>query len=314
MTLRRLLLGAALLGGLSVSQPTASGAAQAPATKSTAAKATAAKASASGKDSAAKAAAAPKTPAPRRDTAAKTAAAARDSASASKDTLPPPLRDIGQKALKAPEKLVFDVIWGGWNFRWVHAGKATLELLPRESPTEWKIQSLAWCNKFFQTFYPVRDTVFSIIDSRGIYPLHFEKRLHEGGYHANVSARYDQKAHTLTTLDTSLSIEPFTHDVLSAFYYIRTQPLKVGDSFDLAAVSGKKKYNLKVLCHGRETVKVPAGEFKTLIVEPVLKGDGLFKAKGKLTIWVTDDAFHVPVKMQSKIPVGSIKAELVSKS
>jgi Protein of unknown function (DUF3108) len=186
--------------------------------------------------------------------------------------------------------------------------------LPTEKPEQWRIQSLAWCNKFFQSFYPVRDTVFSIIDARGIYPLRFEKRLHEGGYHAKVSATYDQKAHTLTTLDTTFSIAPFTHDVLSAFYYIRTQPLKVGDSFDLAAVSGKKKYNLRVICHGRETVKVPAGEFRTLIVEPVLKGDGLFKAKGKLMIWVTDDAHHMPVKMESKIPVGSIKAELVSKS
>jgi hypothetical protein len=245
--------------------------------------------------------------------AEKPAPASSDSAAAP-ETVPPPLRDLGQTALRVPEKLVFDVIWGGWSFSWVHAGKATLELLPTDSPTQWKIRSLAWCNKFFQSFYPVQDTVSSIIDSRGIYPLRFEKRLHEGSYHARVSALYDQKAHTLTTQDTTLSIEPFTHDVLSAFYYIRTRPLKVGDSFDLAAVSGKKKYNLKVICHGRETVKVPAGEFKTLIVEPVLKGDGLFKAKGKLTIWVTDDAQHMPVKMQSKIPVGSIKAELISKS
>jgi len=244
---------------------------------------------------------------------AKAVPSAKDSAAVTA-ALPPPLRDIGQHALRVPEKLVFDVIWGGWSFKWVHAGKATLELLPTDSPAEWKIRSLAWCNKFFQSFYPVQDTVSSIIDSRGIYPLRFEKRLHEGSYHARVSALYDQKAHTLTTLDTVLSIEPFTHDVLSAFYFIRTRPLKVGDSFDLAAVSGRKKYNLRVICHGRETVKVPAGEFKTLIVEPVLKGDGLFKAKGKLTIWVTDDAQHIPVKMQSKIPVGSIKAELISKS
>lgn len=239
---------------------------------------------------------------------------AKDTLAAPKVVEPAPLRDIGQKALKAPEKLLFDVIWGGWNFRWVHAGRATLELLPTAKSTEWEIRSLAWCNKFFQTFYPVRDTVTSLIDHRGVYPLRFDKRLHEGGYHANISATYDQAAHILSTQDTSLSIEPFTHDVLSAFYFIRTQRLKVGDSFDLAAVSGKKKYNLKVLCHGREKIKVPAGEFQTLIVEPVLKGDGLFKAKGKLTIWVTDDEFHTPVKMQSKIPVGSIKAELVSKS
>ncbi|HKP98341.1 MAG TPA: DUF3108 domain-containing protein [Fibrobacteria bacterium] len=230
------------------------------------------------------------------------------------DTLPPPLRNLGQKALKVPEKLLFDIIWGGWSFRWITAGQATLELLPTEKPYEWKIQSLAWCNGFFQSFYPVNDTVVSIIDSRGIYPLRFDKHLNEGSYHADISARYDQVGHTLKTQDTTLSIEPFTHDVLSAFYFIRTQHLQVGDTLDLEAVSGKKKYKLKVLCHGRETIKVPAGEFRTLVVEPVLKGDGLFKAKGKLTIWVTDDESHTPVKMVSKIPVGSIKAELVSKT
>lgn len=230
------------------------------------------------------------------------------------DTLPSPLRDIGQNALKAPEKLVFDITWGGWNFRWVHAGKATLELLPADRPEQWKIRSLAWCNGFFQSIYPVRDTVVSLIDSRGIYPLRFDKRLHEGSYRAHISAVYDQEKHTLATQDTLLSIEPFTHDVLSAFYFIRTQTLAVGASFDLAAVSGKKKYNLRVLCHRREKVTVPAGEFQTLVVEPILKDDGLFKAKGKLIIWLTDDRKHMPVKMQSKIPVGSIKAELVSKS
>ncbi|MEO6095426.1 MAG: DUF3108 domain-containing protein [Fibrobacteria bacterium] len=230
------------------------------------------------------------------------------------DTGPKPLRNLGQKALKVPEKLLFNVIWGGWSFRWVTAGQATLELLATPKPNEWKIQSLAWCNGFFQTFYPVKDTVVSIIDSRGVYPLRFDKHLHEGSYHAHISARYDQSAHTLFTQDTTLAIEPFTHDVLSAFYFIRTQEIKVGDTLDLAAVSGKKKYNLKVLCHGRETVEVPAGKYNTLVVEPVLKGDGLFQAKGKLTIWVTDDESHTPVKMQSKIPVGSIKAELVSKT
>lgn len=241
------------------------------------------------------------------------AASASKADSLSSDTLPKPLRNLGQKALKVPEKLLFDIIWGGWSFRWVTAGQATLELLPTDRPEAWKIQSLAWCNGFFQSFYPVKDTVTSVIDSRGIYPLLFDKRLHEGKYHAHISAAYDQAAHTLKTQDTTLSIEPFTHDVLSAFYFIRTQTLKVGDSLELAAVSGKKKYKLKVLCHARETIRVPAGEFRTLVVEPVLKGDGLFKAKGKLTIWVTDDESHTPVKMMSKIPVGSIKAELVRK-
>lgn len=249
-------------------------------------------------------------------TAANAAGAKADSGAvkAPVDTLPAALRDLHQTALKVPEKLLFDIIWGGWSFKWVHAGHATLELLPTDRPEQWKIQSLAWCNDFFQTFYPVRDTVVSHIDFRGIYPLRFEKHLHEGSYHADLAAAYNQGAHTLRTQDTVLSIEPFTQDVLSAFYFIRTQRLRVGDSLDLAAVSGKKKYNLKVICHGRESITVPAGSFQTLVVEPVLKEDGLFKAKGKLTIWVTDDEAHMPVKMESKIPVGSIKAELIRKS
>ena len=221
------------------------------------------------------------------------------------------LRDLKQTALQAPEELLFDIIWGGWSFNWVQAGKATLDLTPTSNPKVWQISSRAWCNGFFQSFYPVEDTVSSFINKRGIYPLKFQKILHEGSYHTRLLADYDQQKHLLITLDTSLSINPFTHDILSAFYYIRTQPLVVGKSFELAAVSGKKKYGLRVNCLREETVEVPAGKFPCFVVEPVLKEDGLFKSKGKLWIWVTRDARHLPVKMQSKIPVGSIKAELV---
>ncbi len=221
------------------------------------------------------------------------------------------LRDMKQTVLKAPEELLFDIVWGGWSFSWVHAGQATLDLLPTSNPKVWQIRSQAWCNGFFQSFYPVQDTVTSFINAQGIYPLKFQKFLNEGSYHTRLFAEYDQQKHLLKTKDTTLSIDPFTHDILSAFYYIRTQPLTVGKGFELAAVSGKKKYRLQVLCLREETVEVPAGTFPCVVVEPILKDDGLFKAKGKLWIWLTRDARHLPVKMESKIPVGSIKAELV---
>lgn len=221
------------------------------------------------------------------------------------------LRDLKQTAFQAPEELLFDIVWGGWGLSWVHAGEATLDLVPTSNTKIWQIRSRAWGNSFFQSFYPVQDTVSSFINIRGIYPLRFQKTLHEGSYRSRLVADYDQQKHLMKIRDTTLSIDPFTHDVLSAFYYIRTQPLSVGKSFELAAVSGRKKYTLKVFCLREETVEVPAGKFPCFVVEPVLKDDGLFKAKGRLWIWVTRDARHLPVKMQSKIPVGSVKAELV---
>ena len=227
-----------------------------------------------------------------------------------KDTVD--LRELPMAApLKAPEQLLFDVIWGGWSFSWVHAGQATLDLLPTSNPKVLQIRSLAWGNSFFQSFYPVRDTVISFVNARGMYPLAFHKIVNEGNYKARQHAEYDQKTGRVQTGDTAFSVPSFSHDVLSAFYYIRTQPLAVGKSLELSAVSGKKSYKLKVLCLREETITVPAGTFKTWVIEPVLKDDGLFKAKGQLWIWVTRDERRLPVKMQSKIPVGSVKAELV---
>jgi len=215
------------------------------------------------------------------------------------------LRDLKQTTLKVPEKFLFDINWG-----WVNGGQATLELLPHKKNL-WKIRSRAWCNDFFQSVYPVQDTIFSIIDSLGIYPIQFEKNLHEGTYEAHIKSWFDQEINKAWLQDTIVSIEPFTHDILSAFYFIRTQTLEVGKTFKIAAVSGKKKYQLKVICHRRETITVQAGSFKTIVVEPIVVGVGLFKAKGKLTIWLTDDDLHMPVKMKSKIAVGSITGELI---
>ncbi len=226
-----------------------------------------------------------------------------------KDTLA--LRSKSGYRPPVPEKLLFDIVWGGWSFRWVHAGQATMELSPTLTPEIIQFRSLAWCTDFFQSFYPVHDTVTSWIHVGGLYPLRFSKVLNEGSYHHRSHAIYDQASHRLTTEDTSFAIAPFTQDILSAFYLIRSQTFKVGESMELAAVSGKKAYRLKVICHRRESVEVPAGRFETLVIEPILKGDGLFRAKGTLLIWLTDDQRHLPVKMQSKIPVGSIRVELV---
>ena len=60
-------------------------------------------------------------------------------------------------------------------------------------------------------------------------------------------------------------------------------------------------------------VKTDTGAVRTLLVEPKLHGDALFASKGRLFLWVTDDAWHIPVRMESKISLGTIRANLVSR-
>ena len=74
----------------------------------------------------------------------------------------------------------------------------------------------------------------------------------------------------------------------------------------------KKNYPLIIKVHARERVKVDAGEFDCLVVEPILRGPGIFTQKGRLMVWLTDDERRMPVLMKSKVAIGHVAAVLKS--
>ena len=61
---------------------------------------------------------------------------------------------------------------------------------------------------------------------------------------------------------------------------------------------------------GRDRVTTPAGAFNCVVIEPVLRAGGIFKNKGRLVIWLTDDERRMPVLMRSKVAIGSISVVL----
>lgn len=219
------------------------------------------------------------------------------------------------------ERLSFDLCWGP-----ITAGTATLEVKPtKDGKTEF--YTLAHDNGALKRIYPVADTVYTRVRNKGLMTEVFRKSLHEGSYHNKSVIRFDrkgEKAWLSDTVfkdpykkrivkrfaDTAVAIQGLEHSIMSAFYLVRTMPLTVGDTSRFSAVSGKKRYELKVLVHGREKLKTALGEFNTVKVEPVLDGDGIFNSKGRIFIWFTDDARRIPVLMQCEITLGSIKAKL----
>jgi len=106
-------------------------------------------------------------------------------------------------------------------------------------------------------------------------------------------------------------IPKYVLDVLGAFYYVRTQRLEPGEPIYLVSNDHEKNYPLKVLVLKREIKKVKAGTFRTIKVEPQLRGEALFKQKGRIWIWLTDDERKMPVLMKSKVLIGSISTELI---
>ncbi len=210
------------------------------------------------------------------------------------------------------ERFLYDVYYGV-----IPAGSAGIELLPetityRQAPC-YQIHTWARSAKAFDLFFKVRDEVNAYMDSRGIFTWYFRKQLREGKYRDLKVVDYDQRSGLAYLSDEGVPddtsrIPLYVQDAISALYYFRLQPIESGQSLFIPVHDIRRTYNLRVDILGREMVKTPAGNFECYKVEPVLESAGIFKSKGRIWIWFTTDEKRIPVKMQTKILIGSITA------
>jgi len=221
------------------------------------------------------------------------------------------LRRMENRAFGVGERLVYSIEYGP-----VNAGKAVLEvagLTEIEGRLCYHVTSDTRSNRAFSVFYKIQDRVETFIDVAGIFPWRLEKHLQEGTSTKNVVVTYDQVNQVAMSGTREIEIPPFVQDVVSVFYFIRTQEFEVGDSLAVDTQDGKKVYPLELKVLRKEQVTLKAGTFDCLVVEPRLRGQGgllLFRKTGKMVVWFTDDQHKMPVLIQSKIPVGAIEAEL----
>jgi hypothetical protein len=225
-------------------------------------------------------------------------------AAAPHDVLP-----ASEHPFHAGESLRFNVQYG-----FIHAGSAWLEvpeIVDWNGSPCWKLVARAESNSFFDKMYRVRNRIESVWDQKGRFSWRYLEDRHEGHFNANDTIVFDSTARTARYKNGQVfTIPPEVQDALSAFYFTRFQALPVGGSvvFDYHASHKSAPLEVKVL--GRDRVRTPAGKFDCVMIEPILKVGGIFKNKGRLVIWLTDDERRMPVLMRSKVLVGSISVVL----
>jgi hypothetical protein len=219
-------------------------------------------------------------------------------------------RPPSEVAFGPGEKLVFSIQYG-----LLSAGEATIEIDPaikiRQDRPAYHIVSQASSNAAFSAFFRVRDRVESYMDTLELHSLRFEKHLREGDYKKDLWIAFDQEHHkAVVDGKRECDVEPHVQDILSSLYYARTLKLQPGTSVYVPNHDNGKNYPLEVQVQGRERVTVDAGTFDCLVLEPVLLGEAVFKQNGRVKVWVTDDALHLPVLLKSKVFVGAIAGVL----
>jgi hypothetical protein len=151
--------------------------------------------------------------------------------------------------------------------------------------------------------------------------LGIEKHLSEGKVARDQTVRFDAALSEAVVTDTKIpaarfEVEPCVLDVLSALYVARVRGVSDGEGLTLPVFDNGKRFRLGVRLVGRETLDLPpplGRKVRTVVVEPQLvEGTGLFVKKGRLQIWLTDDPRRIPVRMRSRVPIGSVSADLES--
>ncbi len=222
-------------------------------------------------------------------------------------------RQLPNKAFTVGERLTFDINWG-----YVNGGQAVMSIpdykyIHDRATYETRVE--AFSSPTFDWIFKVRDRYETFLDVDGVFPWRFEQHVREGHYAHDYDAMFDPEAQTAETSDRHEYKTPaYVHDIVSAFYYVRTLDLthsRKGDVIHLENFYDGQTHPLDVRVLGHQRVETDVGTFECSVIEPMVVQGGLFKNEGSIKIWLTDDYNHMPVKMSSKVLIGEIEAKLV---
>ncbi|QDP86524.1 DUF3108 domain-containing protein [Chryseobacterium sp. SNU WT5] len=174
-----------------------------------------------------------------------------------------------------------------------------------------------------RAFFKVEDHYESFINYNTALPSFYVRNVKEGNYTQHFETVFNQSNQTLLLTDKEknetkkLNSVKGIQDMLSAFYYLRTlsdSDLKVGavKKVDVWIDDEMFPFQLKVI--GVENLKTKFGNINCLKIIPQVISGRVFKDKEGVTLWVTNDANHVPVSIKAELAVGSLKADIESYS
>ena len=197
------------------------------------------------------------------------------------------------------EKLVYDLAVGG-----AKVGTGSMSLVQGEMIRGRETYHSTFDIKGGFLFFKVNDRLESWFEPATATTHRFYQLINEGSYHKERffeifpdSAKLHQRG-----FEPKESV-PEPLDDASFFYFVRTVPLNVGETYTYSRYFRPEKNPVIVKVLRREKITVDAGTFNTIVLQPIIKSGGLFAEGGEALIWVTDDDRRIMVQLRAKMPV-----------
>jgi hypothetical protein len=206
------------------------------------------------------------------------------------------------------------------HFGIINAGYATLKLKNSRKKGKLLYHAIGkgWTSGAARMFYEIDDNYESYFTKDTIKPIKFKRRVDEEGYLIRRDLYFDHKENEVTIKDLEKKTEiqvaiKNVQDMVSAFYYVRNIDLsnvQEGDEIEVDLFFDGETYPFKLKFLEKEILKSKFGKIKTWKIRPLVQQGRVFEGQESLTLWVTDDANKLPIRIKADLVVGSLKADL----
>ncbi len=175
-------------------------------------------------------------------------------------------------------------------------------------------------------FFRIRNRLSSWIEAGSMRSHRFERSIREGPKRYSDRYLLNQESGSYTAERWSEDLESFQPsaaeeggpmptgaiDEIALLYLVRTLSLEPGDEHQMDRYFKPRSNPVVVRVLEREEIRVPAGHFQTIVVEPIIPEVGVFQANKKPRVWITDDEQRLIVRVQTSSPVGPVALNLTA--
>ncbi len=223
---------------------------------------------------------------------------------------------IPNTAWQTGEKLYFKA-WYNMSPLWVGAGEATFTVGSTgiNGRPVYNFVGEARTHKSYEWFFKVRDRYESFVDVETLRPLRFTRTVNEGSIHFTEPVTFDVANNRSISQKKVMSLPNCFQDVMSMLYYARNIDFgryPPGTRVPIKMFLDDKVYDFYVKYLGKERIKTRYGTFNALKLAPLVIEGNVFKEGGeKMTLWISDDANRLPLRINSPVVIGSVKVDLM---
>lgn len=238
-----------------------------------------------------------------------------------------PVGFVGRRPVKDPfwvgEKVVLDV-----SFFKISAGTLTLSVKPSVQVNGKKAYSLdseiQTYPNFSKMIYAANYKVLTLLDHDQMIPrvftLHVKdsKELREArsffDFDKNMATYWEKKVTDKSGVEEKKQqweILPFSQNVFSAIYYMRTFAWEDGKEYAFRVADDEQNLIFRGKVVRREILETDLGDMKAIVIKPEVILKGKFKPLGDIYIWLSDDDRKLVLRLETKISVGTFVAKII---